>query len=369
MENIFSILVVGQGSCIISGKFDENKPESVPEILNVLNNLPSAQKLKVKVLVGCYKGQLVGDKLSAAELALIRKMLQQMVQQGSVVMLEYREVELAGRADTPKPAVPPKPPLFCHSCGSRITAPGAFCEFCGAQLYLAAKPQAETVPAQPRTNPAQTPTQNKNVQGGPETVNLSKPAQAVSSVPSENQPDNLAKKVVLKKSDVPGSARVSNRQEQAAPAQTGNAPQRDTNGFVISDNKLISAKGVTGDVVVPQGIESIENNAFSGCSGITSLVLPGSLVRIERNAFLGCSGLHVLNIPESVKVIEDDAFLGCTGVVVANWPSWIREKPWLLEFIADPAYLGRDRIKCCRACGGPISKIFKCCVQCRKPVS
>lgn len=42
-----------------------------------------------------------------------------------------------------------------------------------------------------------------------------------------------------------------------------------------------------GNLVLPEGIESIGQNAFSGCEGITSVTLPASLTSIESSVFSG----------------------------------------------------------------------------------
>ena len=55
----------------------------------------------------------------------------------------------------------------------------------------------------------------------------------------------------------------------------------------------------------------IEENAFSGFSGITKLVIPDSVTTIVYEAFSGCSGLKELTIGKNVEYIGYEAFLGC----------------------------------------------------------
>jgi hypothetical protein len=55
-------------------------------------------------------------------------------------------------------------------------------------------------------------------------------------------------------------------------------------------------------------VTSIEEEAFSGCSGLTSLVIPDKVTSIESGAFAGCIGLTSIRIPESVTSIADNAF-------------------------------------------------------------
>lgn len=58
----------------------------------------------------------------------------------------------------------------------------------------------------------------------------------------------------------------------------------------------------------------LEYNAFSGCSGLTSITIPNSVTIIDYDAFSGCSGLTSLTIPNSVTSIGYNAFSGCSGL-------------------------------------------------------
>ena len=44
-------------------------------------------------------------------------------------------------------------------------------------------------------------------------------------------------------------------------------------------------------LVIPDGVTSIPNYVFSGCSGLTSVTIPNSVTTISFSAFQGCSGL------------------------------------------------------------------------------
>ena len=72
-------------------------------------------------------------------------------------------------------------------------------------------------------------------------------------------------------------------------------------------------------VVIPDSVESIENDAFSGCSGLTSVTIPNSVPSIGSSAFRDCTGLTSVTIPDSVTSIGDWAFSGCTGLIEINW--------------------------------------------------
>ena len=67
----------------------------------------------------------------------------------------------------------------------------------------------------------------------------------------------------------------------------------------------------------------IGNQAFDGCSSLTSLTLPSSVTSIGSSAFSGCSGLTSLTLPSSVSSIGESAFSGCSGLssIYVNWES------------------------------------------------
>jgi len=76
-------------------------------------------------------------------------------------------------------------------------------------------------------------------------------------------------------------------------------------------NTLIAGSNNT---VIPQGVTSIGDHAFSGCSDLTSLTIPASVTSIGDYAFNYCTGLKTLTIPASVTSIGKGAFHGCTGL-------------------------------------------------------
>ena len=76
----------------------------------------------------------------------------------------------------------------------------------------------------------------------------------------------------------------------------------------------------SGDIVIPESITynnskysvtSIGNNAFWGCSGLTSVTIPNSVTSIGDKAFYYCRGLTSVTIPNSVTSIGKSTFSFC----------------------------------------------------------
>ncbi len=91
------------------------------------------------------------------------------------------------------------------------------------------------------------------------------------------------------------------------------------NDFVIENGVLKKYQGQGGDVVIPEGVTSIGDSAFAGCSSLTSIVIPKGVTSIGTGAFSSCSSLTSVVIPESVTSIGDWAFNCCkrlTSVVI-----------------------------------------------------
>ena len=79
---------------------------------------------------------------------------------------------------------------------------------------------------------------------------------------------------------------------------------RYTSNDKIGDNAFYGCSGLT-SITLPSGVTWIGGYAFDGCSGLTSLTLPSSVSSIGNSAFSGCSGLTSLTIPSSVTSIGD----------------------------------------------------------------
>ena len=61
-------------------------------------------------------------------------------------------------------------------------------------------------------------------------------------------------------------------------------------------------------VTLPEGLESIGDNAFYNCISIESLEIPESVTTLGESCFDGCEGITSLHVPGNVKTIPTSAF-------------------------------------------------------------
>lgn len=85
----------------------------------------------------------------------------------------------------------------------------------------------------------------------------------------------------------------------------------------IDDHAFIGCTGLT-SVTIPNSVISIGSSAFDGCRSLTSVTIPESITTINSYTFTSCSALTSITIPESVKSIGEGAFRwsGITSVTI-----------------------------------------------------
>lgn len=63
------------------------------------------------------------------------------------------------------------------------------------------------------------------------------------------------------------------------------------------------------DVILPEGVVEIGENAFNACSALRRVIIPNSVQKIDDFAFAYCSSLEVVFIPKTVEQIGYCLFL------------------------------------------------------------
>ena len=93
----------------------------------------------------------------------------------------------------------------------------------------------------------------------------------------------------------------------------------DENGYVIYTDGyakiLVAYTGTETELTLPSDITKIYQNAFSGCTKLTSVTIPDSITSIGNYAFRGCTGLTSVTIGNGVTSIGDSAFEYCYKLV------------------------------------------------------
>lgn len=69
-----------------------------------------------------------------------------------------------------------------------------------------------------------------------------------------------------------------------------------------------------GEVVIPDGVEKIEAQAFAKNDKVKKVVMPDSVVEIGEQAFYDCTNLQEIEFSNNLKNIADNAFQGCTSL-------------------------------------------------------
>ena len=110
----------------------------------------------------------------------------------------------------------------------------------------------------------------------------------------------------------------------------------DINFSSLASNPLCSKKAylyvnnskIT-DLVIPEGVDSIKNNAFTGYALLNSVTIPNSIIIIGDDAFRDCYNLISVTIPNSVTSIGNYAFYYClslTSITIPNSVTSIGER-------------------------------------------
>ena len=86
----------------------------------------------------------------------------------------------------------------------------------------------------------------------------------------------------------------------------GNVETFDTASTTV--NKHTYTDGIIYHLIVISGFTFIDDSAFNGCSGLTSVTIGNGITSIYNFAFSNCSGLTSVTIPDSMTSIRKGAF-------------------------------------------------------------
>ena len=94
----------------------------------------------------------------------------------------------------------------------------------------------------------------------------------------------------------------------------------------ILENECFQNCGFTGELIIPEGVTEIGNQAFNynGAGKISSVILPSTIKVIGEAAFRGHSRLTDIIIPEGLVSIKMRAFEGCSNLKSIVFPSTLQ---------------------------------------------
>lgn len=91
-------------------------------------------------------------------------------------------------------------------------------------------------------------------------------------------------------------------------------------GYSVDGKTILSYDGPGGDVVIPNGVTAIADNAFLNNGSITTLTVPSGVRTIGEFAFQGCYNLTAVTLPDTVTSIGKSAFSNCRRLAALRLP-------------------------------------------------
>lgn len=114
---------------------------------------------------------------------------------------------------------------------------------------------------------------------------------------------------------------------------TGNLPlSLDEKDVLIlsADGKTVTGvkswcRNLLENVVIPNGVTSIDMGAFTNCKNLKTVTLPDSVTEIGGSAFWDCSALREVSLPNRLTKIGFQAFSGCIALQTIKIPDSVTE--------------------------------------------
>lgn len=104
------------------------------------------------------------------------------------------------------------------------------------------------------------------------------------------------------------------------PAQIGGYTVKSINGK-SSSKSIFANPGQITEIIIPEGITSIGNYAFTRCESLTSVTIPESVTSIGSYAFYRCSALDSVELPNALETIGSRAFYSCNALTEFSIPA------------------------------------------------
>ena len=112
----------------------------------------------------------------------------------------------------------------------------------------------------------------------------------------------------------------------------------DAEAFYLCD-KLTS-------VTFPDSLKVIEHGAFGSCSSLQKVIFPMRLERIGSMAFAWCDALCEVYLPESLEVVEEYAFFHCGSLQTVSCGADKRPDGWSYQMFRECGADGTPELVC-----------------------
>ncbi len=111
-------------------------------------------------------------------------------------------------------------------------------------------------------------------------------------------------------------------------------------GMLLSKSgaDLIAVPDTFTEATIPDGVNSINQDAFSGNTNLTSVTFNAELTHIGAHAFNGCVNLESIELPEKLTTIVGNAFENCVKLTTVTLPAAV-------TFVGDNAFTGTSITK------------------------
>lgn len=124
----------------------------------------------------------------------------------------------------------------------------------------------------------------------------------------------------------------------------------DENGFVLVNQILIHYSGNGGDIVIPNGVKTINIAAFEKNNTITAVELPESVTEIGDYAFYRCGNLRRVVLGTGIKKIGRSAFYACGALDFFQSGDDQMSLPESLEEIGENAFYNCNSLRGIMTC-------------------
>lgn len=105
--------------------------------------------------------------------------------------------------------------------------------------------------------------------------------------------------------------------------------------YTTDMRNVVACLNPCGDIVVPEGIRSIDAFAFEGAVSMSSITLPTTLTYIGDGAFCKCVSLTEIFLPENLKEVGFNPFMYCSSLKSIKLheynPNFVCKKGYLLS--------------------------------------